>query len=98
KYITDLVIQDGIVKEDFIVEGNWRYSDEAMWQYSINKELYITNALYIRRIVSEPRVKNLKDLLPRVGDNSILGYDSKINPNNLFENGWGSNEDADNEV
>lgn len=98
QYLTDLVIKDGIVAEDFEVEGNWRYSSEAMWNYSCNEELYITNALYIRRIVSEPRTKYLKDLLPRVGDNVDLGYSSKVNPDNLFENGWGSNEDADNEM
>lgn len=98
KYLTDLVIKDGIVVEDFEVEGNWRYSTESMYNYSINKELYITNSLYIRRIVKEPRIKNLKDLLPRVGDDTTACYDSPVNPNNLFENGWGSNEDADNEI
>lgn len=98
KYITDLIIKDGVVQKDFVVEGNWRYSRDMMWEYSKNGELYITNALYIRRIVSEPRVKNLKDILPRVGDDIDKGYDTEINPNNLFENGWGSNEDADNEI
>ena len=72
KYISDLVIKDGIVTDDFEVEGNWRYSNDAMLSYSLNQELYITNALYIRRIVSEPRVKTLKDLLPRVGDNDAV--------------------------
>ena len=98
KYITDLIIEDGIVKEDFEVEGNWRYSSEAMHNYSVNNELYITNALYIRRIVSEPRKKMMKDLLPRVGEDDTLSYNTPIEADNLFNSGWGSNEDADNEL
>ncbi len=98
KYITDLVIKDGIVVNDFEVEGNWRYSKDAMLEYSQKGELYITNALYIRRIVSEPRQKTLKDLLPRVGDDSSATYDAPFSKDNLFESGWGSNEDADNEI
>ena len=98
KYLTDLIIKDGVVVEDFEVEGNWRYSKEAMYEYSMKNELYITNALYIRRIVSEPRYKTLKDLLPRVGDDDTASYDAEINSDNLFESGWGSNEDADNEI
>ena len=98
RYLTDLVIKDGIVVEDFEVEGNWRYSQDAMFAYSLNKELYITNALYIRRIVSEPREKTMKDLLPRVGEDTESSYQTKIDTNNLFLNGWGSNEDADNEI
>ncbi len=98
KYISDLVIENGIVKKDFEVEGNWRYSADAMYKYSKNKELYITNALYIRRIVSEPRRKLLKDLLPRVGDDNKTAYDDRVDEKDLFKTGWGSNEDADNEM
>jgi adenine-specific DNA-methyltransferase len=98
KYLSDLVIENGIVTKDFEVEGNWRYSADAMYEYSKNDELYITNSLYIRRIVSEPRMKTMKDILPRVGGNEDLSYDDPINSNNLFDSGWGSNEDADNEL
>ena len=98
KYITDLVIKDGIVVQDFEVEGNWRYSADAMHEYSANGELYITNALYIRRIVSEPRKKTMKDMLPRVGVDEKVSYNTPINVDNLFDSGWGSNEDADNEI
>lgn len=97
-YKTDLIIENGIVTEDFEVEGNWRYSVEAMYNYSLNGELYITNALYIRRIVSEPRMKTMKDLLPRVGEDETITYNTPINVSNLFDSGWGSNEDADNEL
>lgn len=98
KYLSDLVIENGVVIKDFEVEGNWRYSAEAMYEYSKNDELYITNSLYIRRIVSEPRMKTMKDILPRVGDNKSLSYDAPINSDNLFDSGWGSNEDADKEL
>ena len=98
KYITDLVIEEGVVVQDFEVEGNWRYSAEAMHDYSVNGELYITNALYIRRIVSEPRMKTMKDMLPRVGADDNAAYNTPINVDNLFDSGWGSNEDADNEI
>ena len=98
KYITDLVIENGVVVEDFEVEGNWRYSADAMHEYSSKGELYITNALYIRRIVSEPRLKTMKDLLPRVGSDDTVAYNTPIDTDNLFDSGWGSNEDADNEI
>lgn len=91
---SDLVIKDGVLAEELIIEGNWRYSQEAMKDYSISKEIYITRDLYLRRIVSEARNKTLKDLLPRLGEVEDINY---INVNNLFETGWGSNEDADEE-
>ncbi|MGN8065859.1 site-specific DNA-methyltransferase [Lactococcus lactis] len=97
-YHTDLIVKGGIVQEDFEVEGNWRYSFDNMVTYSKNKELYITRDLYIRRIVSEPRYKNLKDLLLRTGEDEKVVYNTLINPDHLFESGWGSNEDADNEL
>jgi hypothetical protein len=98
KYLTDLIIENGVVINDFEIEGNWRYSSEKMWEYGVNKELYITRDLYIRRIVNTPRIKYMKDLLLRVGDNNGLSTNANVNHNNLFENGWGSNEDADNEL
>lgn len=97
-YLTDLVIKDGVVEKDFEVEGNWRYADAIMEEYSEKQELYITNELYIRRIVSTPRYKTLKDVLPRVGTNEDGMYADAIDHKNLFASGWGSNEDADNEL
>lgn len=69
-----------------------------MYNYAINGELYLTRDLYLRRIVSKARTKMMKDILPRVGDNADLSYNSSINIDNLFESGWGSNEDADEEL
>jgi adenine-specific DNA-methyltransferase len=67
-----------------------------MTEYANNGELYITQDLYLRRIVDEPRYKTLKDLLPRVGDDTESSFKS-INIDNLFD-GWGSNEDGEEEL
>lgn len=93
-YLTDLIIKNGRVVKEFEIEGNWRYSQELMTQYALNGELYLTQDLYLRRIVNEPRQKMLKDILSRVGDDN----NSTIDFENLFASGWGSNEDADEEL
>ncbi len=94
---SDLVIEKGVLKQDLSIEGNWRYSQEAMYEYAVNGELYITQDLYLRRIVREPRYKGLKDLLLRVGENETSGYSYDFDNMNLQAGGWGSNEDADEE-
>ena len=71
---SDLIIKNGTLAEDLIIEGNWRYGQEAMTEYAHAKELYITRDLYLRRIVNEPRYKGLKDLLLRLGDSQESGY------------------------
>jgi adenine-specific DNA-methyltransferase len=95
---SDLVIKNRILAQELILEGNWRYSQEAMTQYATKKELYITRDLYLRRIVNDTRYKTLKDLLSRVGNNSDLSYKATIDLTNLNSSGWGSNEDADEEL
>ncbi len=94
---SDLIIKDGKLDQQLVIEGNWRYSNDAMKTYSLNKEIYITQDLYLRRIVREPRSKTLKDLLPRVGSDVNADFKS-INTNNLFLDGWGSNEDGEQEI
>ena len=95
---SDLVIKNGILSQELIVEGNWRYSQPAMKEYAEKKELYLTRDLYLRRIVTEARYKTLKDLLPRIGEDQSSTHKQKIDLNNLFATGWGSNEDADEEL
>ena len=95
--VQDLVIRNGVLAEDLVIEGNWRYSQELMNQYACAGELYITQDLYIRRIVSEPRHKTLKDLLPRVGTDETASHRA-IDLLDLFADGWGSNEDAEEEL
>ena len=95
---SDLVIKDGFLAKDLKIEGNWRYDQSAMEEYAHNGELYITRDLYLRRIVNDARYKTLKDLLPRVGDDGDAQYNSNVNTDNLFSSGWGSNEDADEEL
>lgn len=95
---SDLFIKDGVLAEEVTVEGNWRYSQEAMTEYAKKKELYLTRDLYLRRIVNDTRYKTMKDLLPRVGDNNEVAHDALFDINNLSASGWGSNEDADEEL
>lgn len=94
---SDLVIKDGVLTEDLVIEGNWRYGQEAMTEYAQNHELYITRDLYLRRVVSEPRYKGLKDLLLRLGEDQESGYSYDFDFEDLQSSGWGSNEDADEE-
>lgn len=94
---SDLVIKNGVLAEDLLIEGNWRYNQESMYEYAIKGELYLTQDLYLRRIVSDARYKTLKDLLPRVGKQET-DINREINLQDLFESGWGSNEDADDEL
>jgi len=95
--VSDLVIKDGVLAQELIIEGNWRYSQDSMSEYAKNQELYITQDLYLRRIVSEPRYKRMKDLLPRLGnegESDFRAYDI----NDLSRYGWGTNEDANEEL
>ena len=95
---SDLVIKNGVLAETLILEGNWRYSQEAMKEYAENKELYITRDLYLRRIVNDTRYKTMKDLLPRIGEDTDVSHKDEVDIANLSSSGWGSNEDADEEL
>lgn len=94
---SDLIIENGVLVHDLDIEGNWRYGQDAMAEYAQNGELYITQDLYLRRIVREPRYKGLKDLLLRLGESNETGYSYSFDENNLQSSGCGSNEDADEE-
>lgn len=95
---SDLVIKDGVLAQELILEGNWRYSQASMTEYAKKKELYITRDLYLRRIVNETRNKAMKDLLPRIGDDTKISHKDEVDIKNLNSSGWGSNEDADEEL
>ena len=96
-YLDDLIVKNGITQEDVRVDSNWIYGQDKLNQFSDNNQLYITQDLYIRRIVTDERTKKLKDLLLRVGaDNQALPnfkFDSNMN-----NGGWGTNEDANDEL
>lgn len=96
-YLNDLVVQDGIVQSDVNVDSNWIYGQDALDGFAKKGLLYITQDKYLRRIVSDERIKMLKDLLTRVGNdgNSLPSYNYDTNLNN---GGWGTNEDANNEL
>lgn len=95
---SDLVIKNGILAKELTLEGNWRYSQAAMKEYALKKELYITRDLYLRRIVRETRYKTMKDLLSRVGEDTEISHTGTVDTQNLNSSGWGSNEDADEEL
>ena len=95
---SDLVIKNGVLAEELTLEGNWRYSQAAMKEYALKKELYITRDLYLRRIVRETRYKTMKDLLSRVGEDTEIAHTGTVDTKNLNSSGWGSNEDADEEL
>jgi len=129
KLYSNLVIKNGYLAEDLVIEGEWRYGQSMMTEMAKSGELYVTTSLYLRRIVTDPRDKKLKDLLMRVDRDYLLEKknellveyekDNKdvskikelideiftienigldfIDPDNLNLNGWGSNEDGDDE-
>ncbi len=96
-YLDDLVIENSILQKDVRVDSNWIYGQDALDGFAEKNLLYITQDNYIRRIVDEDRTKMLKDLLTRVGaDGESLNYFKyDINLNN---GGWGTNEDANDEL
>lgn len=96
---SDLVIEDGWLVPPLKIEGNWRYSQISMEEYCKEGTLYLTQDLYLRRIVNTPRDKRMRDLLLRTTEDNSQNYDfRKIDVQNLNNHGWGSNEDANEEL
>ncbi|HNX00784.1 MAG TPA: site-specific DNA-methyltransferase [Candidatus Cloacimonadota bacterium] len=95
--LSDLVIEKGVLAKELIIEGNWRYSQDTMMNYAADKTLYITQDLYLRRIVTEPREKRMRDTLLRLGNTGEANY-SQYDVNDLGKFGWGTNEDANDEL
>ncbi|MBE6830336.1 MAG: site-specific DNA-methyltransferase [Ruminococcaceae bacterium] len=96
-YLDEAIIQDGVLLNDIKIDSNWIYSQEALDKYADHEELYITQDLYIRRMVTDERSKKLKDLLLRVGKDN-LSTSSFVYDADLGNNGWGTNEDANDEL
>lgn len=94
---SDLVIENGVLVSELVIEGNWRYSQSSMKEYAEKHELYITQDLYLRRIVNTPRYKRMKDLLQRMGENGESDFRA-FDINDLDKFGWGTNEDANDEL
>lgn len=94
--LSDLIIENGVLANDVEIESNWIYSQDLLNKFAETKSLYITQDLYFRRIVTEPRIKMLKDILPMKGtSNSGFKF---IYSDDLFEDGWGTNEDGFDEL
>lgn len=94
--LDDMIIENRMLKNDIRVDSNWIYSQSLLDKFADEKLLYITQDLYFRRIVNDTREKKLKDILPMEG---LSCTDSTFKlSNNLFEDGWGTNEDGFNEL
>ncbi len=78
KLVSDLVIKNGILDRELIIEGEWRYTQDKMTAMAKKGTLYITRDLYIRNVVVEPREKKLKDLLPRIDYNYLLEQKNRL--------------------
>ena len=96
-YLDKAVIENGILQTDVRIESNWRYRQEMIDEFAKQNSIYLTQENYIRRIVKETRIKMMKDLLLRVGGDgkseSVFTYDENLN-----NGGWGTNEDANEEL
>jgi adenine-specific DNA-methyltransferase len=64
--IDDLVIENDRLKNPVRIDAEWRYTQDNLDLYASNDELYFTRDLYLRREVTDARIKKLKDLLFRV--------------------------------
>lgn len=99
KLLSDLVIKDHVLIQDVTVEGNWRYTQDCLDEFMNDGAIYITRDLYFRRLVKEERQKIPKDLLLRLGDASTEDTDfRKYDVTNVNRFGWGTNEDANEEL
>lgn len=94
---TDMVIHNGFLTNDVQIEGNWRYSQASLDEYAQQGALYITQELYVRRIVNTPRHKVMKDLLQRNGEEGEADF-RQYDTINVDRFGWGTNEDANDEL
>lgn len=96
-YLDDVIVEDGVLQKDVAIDSNWIYSQAALDGFAQDGLLYITQDNYIRRVVNDERVKMLKDLLTRVGSDgkSLKNFEYDTNLNN---GGWGTNEDANDEL
>ncbi len=96
-YLDTAIIEDGILQFDVRVDSNWIYQQSSIDEFATKRLLYLTQDHYIRRIVNEQRIKMLKDLLLRVGadgrSEKTFTYDENLN-----NGGWGTNEDANEEL
>lgn len=80
-YLNDVIIEDGIVKNEFDVEAQWRTSQTEIDRFVSEKLLYITAAKSFRRFASEDEIgksKALVDLLIDDGQNQDATNEIKL--------------------
>lgn len=96
-YLDEVIVENSILQKDVRIDSNWIYGQEALDGFSERGLVYITQDNYIRRVVNDERVKMLKDLLTRVGADGESLSDYRYDKN-LNNGGWGTNEDANDEL
>lgn len=55
--LDDLIIENGILKNQLRIDSNWIYSQSSLDDYAEDGSLYITQDLYLRRVVNDERKK-----------------------------------------
>lgn len=75
---SELELEDGFLKNDVTIKSEWRYGQDKISEFAKTKELYFTRDLYLRREVTDPRYKRLKDWLPRVDNEYLLELKNKL--------------------
>ena len=96
-YLDDVLVKNSVLQKDVRIDSNWIYGQEALDRFAEQGFIYITQDNYIRRVVKDERIKMLKDILSRVGaDGEALS--TYKHDKNLNNGGWGTNEDANDEL
>ncbi len=75
---SDLILENAFLKKDVVIESEWRYGQDKINEFHEKNELYFTRDLYLRREVTEPRYKKLKDWLPRTDNDYLLELKTKL--------------------
>ncbi|MBF0211482.1 MAG: site-specific DNA-methyltransferase, partial [Desulfamplus sp.] len=75
---TDLELENGFLKKEVIIKSEWRYGQDKIDAFAKSNELYFTRDLYLRREVTQPRYKKLKDWLPRIDNEYLLELKTQL--------------------
>ncbi|MEM0577799.1 site-specific DNA-methyltransferase [Flavobacterium polysaccharolyticum] len=75
---SELELENGFLKNDVTIKSEWRYGQDKINEFAKSNELYFTRDLYLRREVTEPRSKRLKDWLPRVDNEYLLELKNEL--------------------
>jgi adenine-specific DNA-methyltransferase len=97
KLINDLVVENGLAKQDFSLEGEWRYSQltlNSFYENDFKIEFKGTNLkpYYIRELIGN--TDEMKNIMSIIGSIGVFKKVENISPETLV----GTNEDAEHEL